>query len=168
MRGLMTVGAVVVLVACQAGLDNGAGAGTRTFVDGSPAATRAAVPAETLSTSLPADACWARDTVPAVTETVLIADTSGQRVPRERIVAPAQERLFAVPCPAQLTESVVSTLQRALAVRGLMAGPITGVMDAATAEAVRRYQAPQGLNSAVLSLQAAQQLGVIVTPQPSR
>lgn len=168
MRGLMTVGAVVVLMACQAGLETGLETGLEPGSNGGRlTATRAAAPAENLATSLPTDACWARDTIPAVTETILIADAAGQRIPRERIVSPAQERLFAVPCPAQMTETFVSNLQRALAVRGLMSGPVTGAFDAATAEAVRRYQAPQGLNSAILSLQAAQQLGLVVTRQPS-
>lgn len=77
----------------------------------------------------------------------------------------AEDRLFAVPCPAAATPEFWASVQRALAVRGLYDGPVTGAMDAATGEAVRRYQAPQGLDSPVLSLDAARQLGLMRWPQ---
>lgn len=115
--------------------------------------------------TIPADACWTRDRVPAQTQLVYETDASGARVPREVELHPAEDRMFAVPCAEQMTGDFLASLQRALAVRGLHAGAITGVWDSETAEAVRRYQAPQGLDSAVLSLQAAQQLGLIAVPR---
>lgn len=149
MRGLVTVGAMVVLVACQTGLD-------------SPQVSREdTVPS---SLSLPADACWARDTVPARFGVVYDTDGAGTRVPRQVQIEPAQERLFAVPCPDQMDQEFTASLQRALSVRGFHSGGVTGVYDSATAQAVRLYQAPQGLDSAILSLQAAQQLGLVVVP----
>lgn len=77
----------------------------------------------------------------------------------------AEDRLFAVPCPAALTPQLWSSVQRALAVRGLYAGPITGIPDAATAEAVRRFQAPLGLDSPTLSLDGARRLGLMPWPR---
>ncbi|GAB4269027.1 MAG: hypothetical protein Kow0013_20240 [Pararhodobacter sp.] len=109
----------------------------------------------------PADACWATDRVPALTETVYVPDASGVHHPQERVLRPAEDRLFAVPCPDQMAGDFVASLQRALGVRGLYSGPVTGSYDSATRAAVRRYQAPQGLDSGTLSLQAAQQLGLV-------
>lgn len=92
------------------------------------------------------DACWARARV---------------ALPR----GGAEERMFAVPCPAVLTPQLWASVQRALAARGLYAGPITGTPDAATAEAVRRFQAPLGLDSATLSLDGARHLGLLPWPR---
>lgn len=61
---------------------------------------------------------------------------------------------------------LVAALQRALDARGIYQGAITGEMDAATRDAVRRYQADQGLDSAVLSLAAARQLGLVAVDIP--
>ena len=110
----------------------------------------------------PGAACWATDRVPAQTGTVFEpVGTGGERQPRQVVTRPAEDRMFAVPCATEMTVDVIASLQRALAARGLHTGPVTGVWDSATGDAVRRYQAPQGLDSAVLSLQAAQQLGLI-------
>jgi hypothetical protein len=112
--------------------------------------------------SAPATAgCWATDRVPALTETVFDTDAAGTRHPRDEVLRPAEDRLFAVPCPDQIGPDFIASLQRALAARGLYAGAITGTRDADTAAAIRLYQAPQGLDSGVLSLQAAQQLGLV-------
>jgi uncharacterized lipoprotein YmbA len=107
-------------------------------------------------------ACWATDRIPAQTGTLFEpVGTSGERQPREVTLRPAEDRMFAVPCADEMTADLIASLQRALAARGLHAGVVSGIWDAGTADAVRRYQAPQGLDSAVLSLQAAQQLGLI-------
>ncbi len=160
---------VSALAACQSGV---------------PQAQETVQRADTAQPSLNAVAeggCWATDVVPAqyqsVLEEVVLApartDQRGRVVipaeteTRERqvMVAPAEERLFAVPCPQQMDGEFVTTLQRALSARGLHAGPANGTMDAATRDAVRRFQQPQGLNSDILSLSAAQQLGLIVLPR---
>ncbi len=106
-------------------------------------------------------ACWATDRIPAQTGTVFEPVPVANRQPREVVLRPAEDRLFAVPCADEMTADLIASLQRALAARGLHAGVVSGIWDAGTADAVRRYQAPQGLDSAVLSLQAAQQLGLI-------
>lgn len=125
--------------------------------------------------------CWATDVIPARLERVIeeVEVTPARRDARGRIIepavrvqgehlreaGPAEERLFAVPCPDLLDADFIASLQRALQARGFYSGPAHGVMDEATGEAVRRYQAPQGLDSAILSLDAAQQLGLAAVPR---
>lgn len=143
--------------------------------DGAPA------PLGSGAVSAGAGGCWATDVVPARLERVIEAVelTPARRDAQGRIIEPAvlvqgehmvethpaEERLFAVPCPQQLDAAFISALQRALNVRGVYAGPVSGTMDAATREAVRRYQTPQGLESDILSLEAAQQLGLVALPR---
>lgn len=112
------------------------------------------------------EGCWATDQVPAVMQTVYDQDpTTGAQVPRDVIAQPAETRLFAVPCPDQMTPDLMASLQRALSARGFYAGPVTSVYDDETAQAVRQFQATQGLNSARLSLEGAQILGLIALPR---
>jgi hypothetical protein len=80
----------------------------------------------------------------------------------QRIVEERREIWFETPCEIESDPAYIAMLQRALAARGLYGGAITGVLDAATVEAIRAYQAPQGLDSGVLSLAASRQLGLSV------
>jgi len=121
--------------------------------------------------------CWGRDVTPAVVETVteqvmvqppeLDADGRLRAHPvyrtetSQRIVREREEIWFRAPCVEDLAREVVATLQRALEVRGHYSGPINGTMTLATRRAVRAYQRPLGLDSGVLSLRAAQMLGVV-------
>lgn len=144
-------------------------AGCQTQSLGAPSGEvgRAAPPAQTL-TATSTDACWATDTVPAVVQTVYVDNPeTGAREPHQVTISQAENRMFAVPCPDQMTSELTASLQRALSARGHYSGAITGTYDAATAEAVRSYQAPLGLNSARLSLDAAQQLGLVALPRES-
>lgn len=139
----------LALAACQDGVSQ-------------PGVQRAASAAAPMAATAPEGACWATDRVPAVTETVFEAAAPGAvRQPREVVIRAAEDRLFAVPCAEQTGGDFIANVQRALAVRGHYSGAITGVWSTETADAVRRFQAPQGLNSGILSLQAAQQLGLI-------
>lgn len=113
--------------------------------------------------------CWEQDETPAVIETITASapaiqgDTAESRAQtRHRIVVPRRTLWFRVPCPDVLTPDIIAALQRALAARGHYAGPVTGRMDGATGRALRAYQQPRGLDSARLSLGAAQQLGLVV------
>lgn len=123
--------------------------------------------------------CWAKDTTPAVIETTTeqIVVSDEQRDAAGKVTAPAtyqtkthqrllqdhEEVWFRAPCPSDMTVNFVATLQRALKARGLYIAPVTGVMDATTAQAVRQFQAERGLDSPELSLSAAKELGIIAT-----
>lgn len=127
----------------------------------------------------PRGECWAASVTPAVIETVTehvvisdeVRDATGKVArpasyrtrTRQRMVQDREEVWFRAPCPAEQTVQFVATLQRALKARGLYLLPVTGEMDADTAEAVRRFQAARGLDSPVLSLAAAQELGLTAT-----
>lgn len=123
--------------------------------------------------------CWASSVTPAVIETVTeqvlvteeVRDGSGAVVEpasyhtqtQQRMVQDREQVWFRAPCPADQTVQFVASLQRALKARGLYLWPVTGEMDAETAEAVRRFQAERGLDSPVLSLAAARELGLAAT-----
>jgi hypothetical protein len=128
--------------------------------------------------ALPEGACWARDTTPAVIETEMRQEMvaparvakDGAQIPasfrsvtQQKIVQDRRDVWFQRPCDDQMTVGFVASLQRALKARGLYRAPVTGVMDTATTEAVRRYQAARGLDSPVLSLAAARDLGIAPT-----
>lgn len=125
----------------------------------------------------PEGACWARDVAPLVIETVtetlqvapeekapdgsVLRPAAFRSETRQRIVQERSEIWFRAPCPDSVTVSFVASLQRALKARGFYLAPVTGDFDATTAEALRRYQAKHGLDSAQLSLAAARDLGLV-------
>ncbi len=127
----------------------------------------------------PEGACWAHDVIPAKFETVTdqtlvtpeVRDAGGnvttpatyRTVSKAKMVQDRRDVWFQTPCPPDVTVDFVATLQRALLARGYYSLPLTGVMDAATTEAVRHYQADHGLDSAILSLGATKQLGLVTT-----
>jgi hypothetical protein len=110
-----------------------------------------------------------------VTEQVLVSeevrDASGAVIQpatfrtrtQQRMVQDREEIWFRAPCPDLQTVQFIASLQRALKARGLYVLPITGEMNPETAEAVRRFQAERGLDSPVLSLAAARELGLAAT-----
>jgi hypothetical protein len=128
----------------------------------------------------PADrpgACFAREETPAVIETV----TEQVQVTPEtrnvygevtqpatyashteaRVVSERRAVWIETPCPPALTADFLASLQRALKARGYYLDEVTGAWSAATADAVRRYQSDNGLESSVLSMAAARGLGLI-------
>ena len=123
--------------------------------------------------------CWASSVTPAVIETVTeqvvvaeeVRDETGavvtpaafQTQTHQRMVQDREVVWFRAPCPADQTVQFIASLQRALKARGLYLAPVTGVMGAETAEAVRRFQAERGLDSPILSLAAARELGLSAT-----
>lgn len=111
--------------------------------------------------------CYGRDVTPArietVTESVEVAPSVFETQTSRRVTRERGEISFETPCPPQLTEGFVGSLQRALKARGLYVGPITGRMDAGTRAAIRAYQAPRGLDSAMLSMRAAREMGLAIT-----
>lgn len=126
----------------------------------------------------PAGACWGQEASPAIVETVteqillqpaqvhrdgtVLAPAVYKTETQQRILRERQELWFRTPCPAELTEDFVASLQRTLAARGLYSGPVNGRMDRQTRRGVRNYQAPLGLDSGILSLAAARKLGLAV------
>ena len=131
----------------------------------------------------PAGACWGREAQPAVVETVteqvmlqpaqvradgtVEAPAIYKTETRQAIVSERKELWFRTPCEAELTPDVISSLQRALQARGLYSGAINGEMDRPTRRGVRKYQAPLGLDSGILSLAAARKLGLSVVDTPT-
>ncbi|MEO0484610.1 MAG: peptidoglycan-binding domain-containing protein [Pseudomonadota bacterium] len=121
--------------------------------------------------------CWGRDVTPAIYETVTeqillqppeIGTDGSVRQPgiyktetRQAIVRERREIWFETPCDDELTPDFVATVQRALIARGYLRGQATGELDRRTRRAIRSFQAEQGLDSAVLSLAAARQLGLV-------
>jgi hypothetical protein len=135
----------------------------------------------------PADAapesCWAKEEIPAevriVEETVVLeppglapdgtlrAEPLTRTERREDVIAPARTTWFETPCPEEMTAAFIASLQRALAVRGVHDGPVTGRLDASTEAAIRTWQAPLGIDSATLSLAAARRLGLAPVARPA-
>jgi len=122
-------------------------------------------------------ACFGQDASPAIIETVTeqimlqpaqIAASGEVLYPavyktetRQAIVRERRELWFETPCSTELTPEFVASLQRALKARNVYRGPITGEMSARTRIAIRSFQKPQGLDSAILSKAAARQLGIV-------
>ena len=130
--------------------------------------------------NVPEGQCWASGIIPAVIETeteqTLVAaeqrDAAGKvtspaaykSVTKLRMVQERSEVWFRVPCAELEDEAFWASVQRALKARGFYLLPLTGANDAETAEAVRRFQAERGLDSPILSLAAAQDLGLAAVP----
>ena len=79
----------------------------------------------------------------------------------ERIVTPAQRDTFETLCPPAFTPNFTASLQRALMARDAYAGPINGIYDARTGEAVRLFQNTNGPNSQIIARTTAQDLGLV-------
>lgn len=126
--------------------------------------------------------CWGKDVSPAVIETVteqvllqpaelhvdgtVVQPAIYKTETRQAIVKERRETWFEAPCEDVLTPEFIAAVQRALNARALYRGPINGQMDGRTRAAVRRYQKPQGLDSGILSLAAARQLGLVAVKRP--
>lgn len=123
--------------------------------------------------------CWATDVTPAIIETVseqvilapAVTDATGRVISPAQISTETRQRMvqdrtvvhFRTPCAEAMTVDFIATLQRALKARGYFLQPVTGMMDAATRDAIRRFQEPLGLDSPVISLAGARSLGIIAT-----
>lgn len=129
-------------------------------------------------------ACWGKEVTPAVIETVTeqiliqpaqLSSDGEVLIPpiykaetQPRIVEERRELWFETPCIEAQTPEFIASLQRALKARGHYQGSPTGEMDTRTLRAVRRYQAEQGLDSAILTLAAARRLGLVAIEVPRR
>lgn len=172
----MTISVRLILLCCALGLGSAA---ARAADPAGPGPVEQSLAGEWRDTPpQPGEAgCFARQTRPAVIETVteqvvarpaklnedgsllrpaVYKTETVQRIVRERV-----ETWFERPCDEVLTEEFVASLQRALAVRNLYHGPVTGRMDSRTEAAVRRYQKPLGLDTGILTLETARKLGLV-------
>lgn len=171
MRILLTALGPAVLAACTPTSDTPFSAVIAPFSEPEVSVSRGVGPPDA-----DPDACYGHQVTPAIIETItdqvmiqppLISTDGSVLEPgvyitetQQRIVQERRDLWFETPCQAETDPEFITSLQRALAARGLYRGTPTGVMDRRTRRAVRDYQAPQGLDSAVLSLAAAQQLGL--------
>jgi hypothetical protein len=130
----------------------------------------------------PPGTCWGKEVAPAVIETVTeqIEIAPPSYGPDGRMTAPAryatetrqvivnerQVLWIETPCPDVMTPEFISSVQRALAVRGEYRGPVTGTLDPATRDAIRRHQVPLGIDSDTLALSTARSLGLVAVPRP--
>lgn len=109
--------------------------------------------------------CWGKMIYPAVIETVTEQTESAparyRTVSKQRIVEPRKEEWFETPCPDQFTSEFHASVQRALKVRGAYRGPLTGKFDTRTRAAIRNYQKARGLDSGILALKTARDLGLV-------
>lgn len=124
--------------------------------------------------------CWHDWVQPAVFETVTeqvlvsppLFDASGamtapaafRSVTQQREVRPRRQVWYRIPCAEDLSdgpEVFTASLQRALKARGFYGGEISGTADPATRVAVLAFQRRLGLDSDVLSFEAARALGLI-------
>jgi hypothetical protein len=87
-----------------------------------------------------------------------------RNITRPQTVEVGQGDRFETLCPPQYTPTLVATLQRALRVRGVYAGPINSTLDTATSAAISEFQQRSGRDSDVLDIAVARQLGVVTTP----
>ncbi|MEK0164112.1 MULTISPECIES: peptidoglycan-binding domain-containing protein [unclassified Phaeobacter] len=159
-----TAGLVVLIAACTAPQTGGS---SLQVSRNAPAAPPGAAPGS----------CWGTHTTPAVIETVTVqvmtrparTAADGQvleparfrRETRQDIVRPRRESWFETPCPVDMTPQFVGSVQRALAVRGLYQGQITGILDRDTRAAVRKFQERDGFDNDQLSLVSARRLGLV-------
>lgn len=132
---------------------------------------------QTAPPGAPPGSCWGKLVSPAVIETVThqVLDQPAKLAADGTVLSPAtyrtetlqeivkqrREDWFETPCPDQMSTEFISSVQRALNARNLFHGPVNGQMDQRTRDAIRRYQAPQGLDSGTLSLATARHLGLI-------
>ncbi|TNF20359.1 MAG: peptidoglycan-binding protein [Rhodobacteraceae bacterium] len=124
----------------------------------------------------PAGTCWARDVTPAVVETQtaqvivqpailnsdgsLLAPAIYATETEQQIVEPRREYVFETLCAPEITPEFIASLQRALQARGRYGGAITGTITPETELAIRDFQRGQGLETRLLTMQTARQLGL--------
>ncbi|MGX0875563.1 hypothetical protein ACSSV4_000235 [Roseovarius sp. MBR-154] len=130
----------------------------------------------------PPGTCWGKHVTPAVIETVTEQvqtappemDETGRVIRPARYVTETRQEIVKertatwveVPCADLQTADFIASVQRALIARGLYKGPVTGRMDARMRAAIRRYQAPRGFDSGILSLETARELGLVAVERP--
>lgn len=127
------------------------------------------------------EACQAKVSKPAIYETVTekiqiapakfsptgrqIAPPTYQSQITQRVLRKRSAEWFDIPCADEVNAELIASLQRALAARGYFTGKLTAMMDHDTKAALRRYQAQNGLDTAVLARQTLLDLGLLTMPR---
>lgn len=88
-----------------------------------------------------------------------------RNVTRPRTVQTGEGAPFETICPQIYTPDFVATLQRALIVRRAYDGQVTGLMDEATSLAVQQFQRQRGIDSPLLEIGVARDLGIVAVPR---
>ena len=91
----------------------------------------------------------------------IIAEAVYQTKTQQRITDERIETRFQAVCPSVMSEEFLSSLQRALAARNLYQTGINGRHTQATKTAIKAYQTQSGLESEILSIETARQLGLV-------
>lgn len=144
------------------------------------------VPGRTAPEDAAPGTCWDKTETPAVIQTVTedvlvqpaqISDTGTIQSPpvyrsesRQQIVQERHITWFQTLCPADLTPEFMTSVQRALQIRGYYAGPETGQLDPATRDALSRFQAQEDIHipdPGSLSVETAQRMGLWVVERPT-
>ncbi|MFQ3183348.1 MAG: hypothetical protein ACI901_000441 [Octadecabacter sp.] len=126
--------------------------------------------------------CFDSSTTPAIIETVteqvmlqsasMLSDdivtppTAFRTVTRQQIMRERRKVEFEIPCKAIMTPQLIASVQRALIARGYYNGPINGIIDSRTKDAIERFQTAQGyVQTSMLTLQTARILGLVAQPR---
>lgn len=106
-------------------------------------------------------ACAAAPRGPSVAPGEVATDAEGRCWAGTAGAARGEAATFEALCPDALSPDFVSSLQRALAARGLYHGAADGLPGPELSRAIQDFQSPLGLDSPVLSLRAARDLGLV-------
>ena len=87
--------------------------------------------------------------------------SSDKTVNKTVTAAPARTVWTSVLCDVNTTPDVVRRLQTALKGAGHYGGPIDGIIGSQTRGGIKSYQAAQGVNSDILTIESATKLGII-------
>ncbi|MEY1556089.1 peptidoglycan-binding protein [Yoonia sp. R2331] len=96
---------------------------------------------------------------------VVITPAIFRNITGPRTVEVGQGAQFETVCPQVYTRDFVATLQRALIVRRAYDGAVTGLMDSDTSAALQAFQKAMGVDSPLLAVAVARDLGIVAVPR---
>lgn len=136
-------------------------------------------PGQTAPTNAAPGTCWDKTTTPAVVRTVTedilvqpaqISSTGTVQTPpvyrsqtRDVILEERKDTWFQIVCASDLTPEFVSSVQRALELRGHFNGPISGEVGPLTRSAIAKFQTEADIPAAdmgKLTIEGARKLGL--------
>ena len=96
---------------------------------------------------------------------VVVTPAIFRNVTGPKTVEVGQGPRFETVCPQRYTPDFVATLQRALIVRRAYRGEVTGLMDEDTSLALQQFQRDRGIDSPLLAVGVARDLGIVAVPR---